>query len=97
MNRTRVFVVIALSMALIQTSAAAQIQTVQADVDLVSVYFTVRDAKQNLVTNLDRTRFKVLEDGREHALHKKSGKRAKLPSSVEEGWREAPGWCCSTN
>jgi VWFA-related protein len=40
----------------------------RADVNLVSVYFTVRDKKERLVTDLEKSAFKVLEDGRQQDI-----------------------------
>jgi VWFA-related protein len=37
-------------------------------VDLVSVYFTVRDNKKRLADDLEQTRFRVYEDGREQSI-----------------------------
>ena len=36
----------------------------------------------------------ALSDHLQPALHKKSIIRDRIPSSAEEGWRAAPGWCC---
>src|SRR5262245_47186843 len=44
-------------------TASAQ-QTLRTDVNLVSVYFTVRDNKGKLITTLAKDDFKVAEDGR---------------------------------
>jgi VWFA-related protein len=38
--------------------------TVRADVNVVSVYFTVRDKRERLVTDLPKGAFKVVEDGK---------------------------------
>ena len=38
------------------------------NVDLVSVYFTVRDNKKQLASELDQSKFRVLEDGREQPI-----------------------------
>ncbi len=43
-------------------------QSIRKDVDLVSVYFTVRDGKKHLVSDLDKSQFHVLEDGREQPI-----------------------------
>ena len=45
--------------------SATQINTIQKDVNVVSVYFTVRDGKRHLVSELDKSQFHVFEDGRE--------------------------------
>ena len=47
--------------------AAAQ-STLKTDVDLVSMYFTVRDSKGGLVTNLEKDAFKVFEDGQPQTI-----------------------------
>jgi VWFA-related protein len=49
---------------LVQRSSSAQQTNLRADVDLVSIYFTVRDKREHLVTNLPKEAFKVVEDGR---------------------------------
>src|SRR5262252_1543248 len=49
---------------LVQPSSSAQQTDLRADVDLVSIYFTVRDKREHLVTNLPKEAFKVVEDGR---------------------------------
>jgi len=41
---------------------------VQSEVDLVSVYFTVRDSKKQLVSDLPQSRFSVAEDGQPQAI-----------------------------
>ncbi|HKF40915.1 MAG TPA: hypothetical protein VKB21_07485, partial [Candidatus Acidoferrum sp.] len=41
---------------------------VRSQVDLVSVYFTVRDNQKRLVTDLPQDRFVVAEDGRPQAI-----------------------------
>src|SRR5580765_3567400 len=43
-------------------------QTLKTDVNLVSVYFTVRDNKGKLVTTLTQDAFKVTEDGRSQTI-----------------------------
>ena len=43
-------------------------QTLKTDVNLVSVYFTVRDNKGKLLTNLTRDAFAVKEDGRSQTI-----------------------------
>src|SRR5215831_3651418 len=55
------------------TSAFAQETPDQKDVfrsqvDLVSVYFTVRDGKKHLADDLEQSRFRVYEDGREQSI-----------------------------
>jgi VWFA-related protein len=47
------------------TSSTPKQGSLRADVNLVSVYFTVRDKKDRLVTDLEKGAFKVLEDGRQ--------------------------------
>ena len=43
-------------------------KVIKKDVDLVSVYFTVRDSKKGLATQLDKVEFQVLEDGKEQPI-----------------------------
>jgi len=40
----------------------------RSQVDLVSVYFTVRDNKKRLADDLEQSRFRVYEDGREQSI-----------------------------
>src|SRR5215470_17485790 len=47
-----------------QSSAASAQQTLRAEVNVVSLYFTVRDKRERLVTNLTKEAFKVFEDGK---------------------------------
>jgi len=46
----------------------AQEPAIRREVNLVPVYFTVRDAKRALVTNLTKDEFHVYEDGKEQAI-----------------------------
>src|SRR3954464_1244966 len=39
--------------------------TIKSDVNLVSVYFMVRDRQKSLVSDLPQARFRVFEDGKE--------------------------------
>ena len=48
--------------------AAGQDNVIKKDVDLVSVYFTVRDNKKQLASQLDQGEFRVLEDGKEQPI-----------------------------
>ena len=41
---------------------------IKKDVDLVSVYFTVRDNKKRLASQLDQREFRVLEDGKDQPI-----------------------------
>lgn len=41
----------------------------QSKVDLVSVYFTVRDSKKRLVSDLQQDQFRVVEDGQSQAIN----------------------------
>src|ERR1700739_4059638 len=41
---------------------------IKKDVDLVSVYFTVRDNKKQLASQLDQSELRVLEDGKEQPI-----------------------------
>jgi VWFA-related protein len=43
-------------------------QTIRSDVNLVSVYFTVRDNHKALVSDLPQDRFRVFEDGKEQPI-----------------------------
>jgi len=45
-------------------SPSPQQSDLRADVNLVSIYFSVRDKREKLMTNLTKDDFKVLEDGR---------------------------------
>jgi VWFA-related protein len=45
-------------------NSTSQQGNLRADVNLVSVYFTVRDKKERLVTDLEKSAFEVSEDGR---------------------------------
>ena len=47
---------------------AGQDNVIKKDVDLVSVYFTVRDNKKQLASQLDQGEFRVLEDGKEQPI-----------------------------
>jgi Ca-activated chloride channel homolog len=47
---------------------SGQGNTFQSQVDLVSVYFTVRDSKKRLVSDLEQNIFGVFEDGRPQAI-----------------------------
>lgn len=48
--------------------AAGQDNVIRKNVDLVSVYFTVRDNKKQLASQLDQGEFRVLEDGKEQPI-----------------------------
>jgi VWFA-related protein len=48
--------------------AGGQDNVFRKDVDLVSVYFTVRDNKKKLASDLDQSKFRVLEDGHEQPI-----------------------------
>lgn len=47
-----------------RSSPFPQQGTIRADVNVVSIYFTVRDKREKLVTDLPKEVFKVFEDGR---------------------------------
>src|SRR5437588_448860 len=52
-----------------QSSGQTDDQTViKQDVNLVSVYFTVRDNHKQLISSLTQDQFRVLEDGREQPV-----------------------------
>jgi VWFA-related protein len=61
---------VALSLWLAATLAAQDTptSTLKSDVDVVSVYFTVRDSHRALISNLDQQQFRVTEDGRPQAI-----------------------------
>jgi Ca-activated chloride channel family protein len=48
--------------------AQQKTDTLHTDVNVVSVYFTVRDGKSKLIPNLKQEDFRVLEDGREQSI-----------------------------
>jgi VWFA-related protein len=48
--------------------ASSQDNVLKRDVDLVSVYFTVRDHKKQLASELDQGQFRVLEDGKDQPI-----------------------------
>src|SRR5215469_7122421 len=48
--------------------SGADQDVIKKNVDLVSVYFTVRDGKKRLASQLDQGEFRVLEDGREQPI-----------------------------
>jgi VWFA-related protein len=49
-------------------SQETQTGTLRSDVNLVSVYFSVRDGKSRVITDLGKEAFKVFEDGREQSI-----------------------------
>lgn len=61
-----VFCVLLASLAAMFPAAArtSQRDTVRADVNVVSIYFTVRDKRERVLTNLTQDAFKVVEDGK---------------------------------
>ena len=59
---------IGLSASAIAQDAAGQDNIINKSVDLVSVYFTVRDKKKQLASELDQGEFRVLEDGKEQPI-----------------------------
>jgi VWFA-related protein len=67
-------VVLTLAVGNLGLSAAAfpkdegQQSVIKSDVDVVSVYFTVRDSKKHLASQLDQQQFRVFEDGREQPI-----------------------------
>jgi VWFA-related protein len=48
--------------------AGSQEGIIRSQVDLVSVYFTVRDDKKRLASELEQSKFRVYEDGREQTI-----------------------------
>lgn len=72
MSKTLIFVIL---LCLVPASALATQNaspddqtTIKSDVNLVSVYFTVRDKKKALVSDLPQDRFRVFEDGKEQPI-----------------------------
>jgi len=59
---------IGLSASAFAQDAAGQDNIINKSVDLVSVYFTVRDKKKQLASELDQGEFRVLEDGKEQPI-----------------------------
>ena len=57
-----------LSLLALPASAQDAQQTIKSDVDVVSIYFTVRDSHRALISNLDQQQFRVTEDGRPQAI-----------------------------
>ncbi len=55
--------------AIAQRSSTQQEGTLRADVNVVSIYFTVRDKRERLVTGLPKDAFKVVEDGRQQEIN----------------------------
>ena len=51
-----------------QSSNDPKDQTIKKNVDVVSVYFTVRDSKKQLASQLDQQQFHVFEDGKEQPI-----------------------------
>lgn len=51
-----------------QEPTAPPATTLRREVNLVSIYFTVRDGKRRLIPNLPRENFRVFEDGREQDI-----------------------------
>src|SRR5215471_19206946 len=51
-----------------KTDADNQQNVFRSEVNLVSVYFTVRDHKKQLSSELDQNRFRVYEDGKEQSI-----------------------------
>jgi VWFA-related protein len=50
------------------SEASGQEGVIRSQVDLVSVYFTVRDDKKRLASELEQNKFRVYEDGREQPI-----------------------------
>lgn len=63
-----------ITMSTVQSSAASfapeqnDNTTIRSDVNLVSIYFTVRDNHKSLVSDLPQAHFKVFEDGKEEPI-----------------------------
>src|SRR5579859_6952511 len=70
--RLSVAVIVCATVLLIVFPAApqqnAQEPTLQSDVNLVSVYFTVRDSHKRLLDDLDQQQFQVREDGKPQTI-----------------------------
>ena len=65
--RTR-FVWASLAIALVVPLAGQDAQTLRSNVDVVSVYFTVRDNRHALIPNLEQNQFEVTEDGHAQSI-----------------------------
>jgi VWFA-related protein len=67
-------IVLLLSAAELNSPAQASCQdssqggVIKSNVELVSVYFAVRDSKKHLASQLDQQQFRVLEDGKEQSI-----------------------------
>jgi Ca-activated chloride channel family protein len=57
-----------LSSTALAQDASSQGGAIKSNVDLVSVYFTVRDDKKQLTSQLDQPQFRVFEDGKEQPI-----------------------------
>ncbi|HLJ25808.1 MAG TPA: VWA domain-containing protein [Candidatus Angelobacter sp.] len=57
-----------LSAAAFPQDPAGQSGVIKSNVEVVSVYFTVRDGKRQLASQLDQQQFRVFEDGREQPI-----------------------------
>jgi VWFA-related protein len=77
MRRTREVSVLVLAFSILHTGSsppgfaqggADQDNVINKNVDLVSVYFTVRDNKKRLASQLEQREFRVLEDGKEQPI-----------------------------
>ena len=75
MRRTMEVSLLILAFSILNTGSSAAAQDgadqdniIKKNVDLVSVYFTVRDHKKRLVSELDQGVFRVLEDGQEQPI-----------------------------
>jgi VWFA-related protein len=74
MRRTMQVSLLVLSFSLLNIGLSAaqdradQDNVIKKNVDLVSVYFTVRDSKKGLASQLDQAEFRVLEDGKEQPI-----------------------------
>src|SRR5438876_10409186 len=51
-----------------KSNSSSDQANLRADVNLVSIYFTVRDKRERLVTDLTKDAFKVIEDGRQQEV-----------------------------
>ena len=60
---TAIASVLPASIPLPQSSTGTR-QTLRAEVNVVSLYFTVRDKRERLVTDLTKDAFRVFEDGK---------------------------------
>src|SRR5947209_13467460 len=54
--------------AVVPQEQGSQADIIRSDVNLISIYFTVRDGKKRLASELEQSQFHVFEDGREQPI-----------------------------